>query len=87
MRLARAATTRTPAAVRLTAREAAVVTLVASGMTNREIATHIAVSVKTVEYHLSNIFMKLGVRSRTQLAIWHAGLPGTPSSDARTGGP
>jgi ATP/maltotriose-dependent transcriptional regulator MalT len=56
----------------LTAKEAAVVGLVAAGMTNREIATHLVVSPKTVEFHLSNIFVKLDVRSRTQLATWHA---------------
>jgi DNA-binding CsgD family transcriptional regulator len=37
-------------------------------MTNREVATTLFVSVKTVEFHLGNIYRKLGVRNRTQLA-------------------
>ena len=38
------------------------------GPTNKEAATELYVSVKTVEHHLSNIYMKLGVRSRRELA-------------------
>ena len=52
----------------LTAHEQTVATLVASGMTNREVAEELIVSVKTVEYHLRNIFNKLGVTSRGRLA-------------------
>jgi DNA-binding CsgD family transcriptional regulator len=52
----------------LTAREQAVAQLVAQGMTNTEVATELIVSAKTVEHHLSRIYAKLGVRSRTQLA-------------------
>jgi ATP/maltotriose-dependent transcriptional regulator MalT len=52
----------------LTPREHAIARLVAEGLTNREIATRLFVSVKTVEYHLANAFTKLGVRTRTQLA-------------------
>lgn len=40
---------------------------VMSGMTNREVAASLYVSEKTVEFHLHNVFGKLGVRSRTQL--------------------
>ncbi len=36
-------------------------------MTNREIASELMVSTKTVEYHLSNVYAKLGVRSRSEL--------------------
>jgi ATP/maltotriose-dependent transcriptional regulator MalT len=53
---------------RLTPQELAVAHLVAKGMTNREVATELIVSVKTVEYHLGNIYPKLGVRSRGGLA-------------------
>lgn len=51
----------------LTPREHGVAQLVADGLTNREIAERLVVSVKTVEYHLGNAFTKLGVRSRAQL--------------------
>jgi DNA-binding CsgD family transcriptional regulator len=52
---------------RLTPRESSVARLVASGRTNREVAAELMVSVKTVEYHLGNIFGKLGIRSRRRL--------------------
>lgn len=52
----------------LTPQESAVAQLVADGMTNRQIATELVVSVKTVEYHLGHVFAKLGVQSRAQLA-------------------
>ena len=48
----------------LTGREAEVLTLVASGMTNRAIAAQLVLSEKTVARHISNIFMKLGLSSR-----------------------
>lgn len=54
--------------VQLTPQELAVARLVATGMTNREVAAELVVSAKTVGYHLGNIFTKLGVSSRTQLA-------------------
>ena len=58
----------------LTKAEAAVAALVADGRTNREVAASLVISVKTVESHLARIFDKLGVRSRTELAIeWQAG--------------
>ena len=49
----------------LTSREVEVLRLVASGMTNRAVAKHLVISEKTVARHLSNIFAKLGVASRT----------------------
>ena len=52
----------------LTASELPVARLVAKGRTNKETASELYVSVKTVEHHLSNIYMKLGVRSRRELA-------------------
>lgn len=50
----------------LTDREEQVSKLVAGGLTNREIATELYITTKTVEYHLSNIYAKLGVASRQE---------------------
>jgi DNA-binding CsgD family transcriptional regulator len=52
----------------LTAREEVVARLVAAGKTNREVAGELYVSSKAIEYHLGNVFAKLGVRSRHELA-------------------
>ena len=52
----------------LTPQERMVAHLVAGGATNREVAAELFLSVKTIEYHLSRIYRKLGVRSRTELA-------------------
>ena len=49
----------------LTAREAEVLRLVAAGRTNREVADALHLSTKTVARHLSNIFAKTGVSSRS----------------------
>jgi DNA-binding CsgD family transcriptional regulator len=48
----------------VTARELDVLRLVAAGRTNRDIADELAISVKTVERHLGNVFTKLGVANR-----------------------
>ncbi len=53
----------------LTPQELAVARLVATGRTNRQTAAALVVSVKTIEYHLGNAYAKLGVSSRTQLAL------------------
>lgn len=52
----------------LTAREVEVAALVAAGLSNAEIAAELGVARKTVENHLSAIFVKAGVESRTRLA-------------------
>lgn len=52
----------------LTPQEDAVTTLVAQGLSNREVAAELYVSPKTVQYHLTRIYAKLGVRSRAELA-------------------
>jgi ATP/maltotriose-dependent transcriptional regulator MalT len=49
----------------LTAREVEVLRLVADGRTNRDIATELVISERTVDRHVSNVFSKLGVSSRT----------------------
>jgi DNA-binding CsgD family transcriptional regulator len=48
--------------------ELAVARLVATGLTNREVASELYVSVKTVEYHLRNSYIKLDITSRRALA-------------------
>ncbi|HEX5195198.1 MAG TPA: AAA family ATPase [Solirubrobacteraceae bacterium] len=52
----------------LSPREAAVAALVASGKSNREAGAELYLSTKAIEYHLGNIFAKLGIRSRHELA-------------------
>jgi DNA-binding CsgD family transcriptional regulator len=54
-------------ALSLTEREQDVVALVAKGMTNRQVAAELYVSSKAVEYHLRNVYGKLGVTSRSEL--------------------
>jgi DNA-binding CsgD family transcriptional regulator/tetratricopeptide (TPR) repeat protein len=51
----------------LTAREEVVARLVASGKSNREVAEELFLSTKAIEYHLSNVFAKVNVRSRHEL--------------------
>jgi DNA-binding NarL/FixJ family response regulator len=53
----------------LTAAETRVAQAAAAGRTNREIAAQLFVSVRTVETHLGNAYRKMGVRTRTQLAL------------------
>jgi DNA-binding CsgD family transcriptional regulator len=56
------------AAAALTASERRVARLAIDGLSNREIAIELDVSVKAVEWHLSHVFRKLGLSSRAQLA-------------------
>jgi DNA-binding CsgD family transcriptional regulator len=55
----------------LSARELEVLRLVATGLTNREIAERLTIAVRTVDRHVANILTKLGVPSRTA-ASWFA---------------
>jgi DNA-binding NarL/FixJ family response regulator len=64
----------------LTAREVEVLQLVAAGLTNRAIAERLVISEKTVARHLSNIFTKLDLSSRsaaTAYAYEHGLRPST----------
>ena len=53
---------------------------VAAGRTNREVATELSMGLRTVEAHLSAVYRKLGVRSRSELAARWPEL--APHSDA-----
>lgn len=55
-------------AVGLTPQEESVASLVANGLSNREVAAELFVSPKTVQYHLTRIYAKLALRSRAELA-------------------
>jgi two-component system, NarL family, response regulator LiaR len=64
----------------LTERESEVLKLLARGRANRQIASSLFISEKTVKAHVSKVLMKLGVRSRTQAAL-HAVHKGFVSID------
>jgi DNA-binding CsgD family transcriptional regulator len=65
-----------PATSALTSQETRVALLVAQGMTNREVATSLFLSPKTVEHHLGSVLRKRGLRSRTELAVEVAAVSG-----------
>ena len=54
----------------LTLRQQEVAVLVAHGLTNRQIAERLVVSERAAAAHVENILNKLGVSSRTQIAVW-----------------
>jgi predicted ATPase/DNA-binding CsgD family transcriptional regulator len=54
----------------LGAREEEVGMLIAQGLSNKDIAARLILSVRTVETHVHNLLNKLGVNSRTQIAVW-----------------
>ncbi len=54
----------------LTEREREVVTLIAQGKSNREIADALVVAKRTVETHINNILYKLNLTSRAQIVVW-----------------
>lgn len=54
----------------LTSREYEVLIQVANGMSNKEIATNLNISERTVKNHISNIFKKIDVSDRTQAAVF-----------------
>ncbi len=56
----------------LTEREREVLKLLAQGLSNKDIAQKLYLSVRTVEGHLANIYGKLHLRSRTEAALWAA---------------
>jgi signal transduction histidine kinase len=67
--------------VELTSREMQVIQLLAEGLSNKEIAGLLSISPRTVNFHLDNIYSKLGVSSRTEAAIYalrHGWVRGRP---------
>ena len=54
----------------LTDREKEVLLLIAEGMSNKEIAEELHISIKTVKTHVSNLLMKCELEDRTQLAVF-----------------
>jgi DNA-binding CsgD family transcriptional regulator len=58
-----------PEPIALTRQERQVASLVGRGATNREAAEELFLSARTIDFHLRNIYKKLGIRSRTELAV------------------
>jgi DNA-binding CsgD family transcriptional regulator len=56
----------------LTPRESEVLTLLAGGMTNADIATRLVISRRTAEHHVANVLAKLGMKSRAEAAAYAA---------------
>jgi DNA-binding NarL/FixJ family response regulator len=56
--------------VSMTDRERQVLLLVSDGLANKQVARRLGISERTVKAHLTNIFQRLGVRDRTQAALW-----------------
>ena len=54
----------------LTPRELEILQLLLAGYTNKAIAAEIFISKKTVEFHLDNIYTKIGVRTRLMAGVW-----------------
>ena len=56
----------------LTPRQREVAGLVSEGCTNREIATRLGIDERSAEGHVERILLRLGFRSRAQIAAWYA---------------
>jgi DNA-binding NarL/FixJ family response regulator len=56
--------------LRLTDRELDVLRLVRHGHANKQIARRLSISEATVKAHMTSIFQRIGVRDRTQAALW-----------------
>ena len=74
----------------LTAQERQVANLAREGLSNPEIGARLFLSRRTVQYHLGNVFSKLGIRSRAELGLTLAAAsrPGTglPGPDRESAG-
>jgi DNA-binding NarL/FixJ family response regulator len=58
---------------KLTRRELQIASLIANGLSNKEIAAHLQIELSTVKNHVHNVFEKLRISRRTQIAAWLAG--------------
>ena len=67
----------------LTPREAEVLTLLAKGRSNKQIATELSLGLRTVEGYVSKILGKLGANSRTEAALQALGRADGPRPDGR----
>jgi len=56
----------------LSKREAEVAEKVCQGLSNNEAAAELFVTEKTIKFHLTNVYKKMKVKSRTQLIVWSA---------------
>ena len=65
----------------LTHREEAIVSLVAEGLKNREIAKALSLSEHTVKYHLFRVFEKLGISNRAELILYLLGTKGSSHNE------
>jgi non-specific serine/threonine protein kinase len=72
---------RQPDDLPLTRRQQEVAHLVAQGLTDREVATRLSISIRTAESHVEQILARLGFRSRAQIAAWVAARGVAHSSD------
>jgi DNA-binding NarL/FixJ family response regulator len=59
-----------PSDAELTAREAEVLACLAAGMSNKQVARSLGISIRTVAVHVSNLLRKTGSASRTEAALW-----------------
>jgi DNA-binding NarL/FixJ family response regulator len=71
----------------LTAQEQRVGRLAAAGQSNKTIAGQLFLSTKTIEYHLAQVYTKLGITSRRQLITGHYDLGPTRAPESRRQGP
>lgn len=69
-RLVGSASQSTPTSMPLTQREEDVLNLIVDGMSNKQIATALGISEKTVKTYCGRMFRRLGVTDRTQAAVW-----------------
>ncbi len=70
---------------KLTPREREIVSEVVAGRTNKEIAQELCVSLQTVKHHLTNIFDKVGVHNRLELALFSVHSAAQGDRDQKTG--